>query len=150
MAVETLHVHTGLDGFAFPHGFREMGDTRLGAWVRFDRAAGFMGLEALAQTAAMHVRYLCDFDKHAFLLKVKAFDEYQALIPGVRHDIAGELVARTDTTFSYALSMACAGTPVNRGAVLISVRPYDDLFRADRLKAYYRRRFKRVWGQGRP
>lgn len=148
-----ITVNTGLDGFVFPDAILKISDHRVLASVSYQQKykhshmTGFMGLEALAQTAAMHVRHLCNFEKHAFLLKVEEFDEEQALIPGVDHEIEGQLAGKTDAAFSYRLFMKRGeggGVSVNRARLIIAVKPYDDLFKREALEAYYKERFKRL------
>ena len=146
MAVDTISINTGLDGFVFPSAISKISDRKIDATVLFKQAADFIGIEVLAQTAAMHVRYLCDFNKHAFLLKVERFEDTLVLKSNIVYDIYGEVIAKTDFVYSCRLSMCKDGEAVNSGIVVIAVKSYDDIFKKEVLKEYYRNRLNFCMG----
>ena len=94
----------------------------LTAWRRFGSAPMWQGLEAAAQAAALHQRFLAGFSCHAFLLSV---DECR--FPTDALD--GLMVFRA----------VLLGRSVSLG---IGLAPYDDTFRRDMLEPRYRRLFQ--------
>lgn len=144
-----INVNTGLKGFVFPDTILEIDKSRVRASIVFKcqdaPVPWFLGIEALAQTAAMHVRYLCGFKRHAFLLKIGEFHEAEQPVSGVEYEIQGVLGAGTDSAFSHGLTMGTkTGRSIITATLVIAVKPYDDLFRRTSLEAHYRARFKRM------
>lgn len=98
-------------------------------------------LEAMAQLAALHVRYLKDFSCHAFLMKVTRM----RLPAGQRLDGKMSLEARlrhqSDRTFSYRVVAGIGSAAPLGGDILISTVDYDDSFKQAHLETHYRKLF---------
>ncbi len=101
----------------------------------------FAGIESLAQAGALHTRYINDFSRHAFLLKIQRC----TLPPGPVLDgeflIRGVLTGQSAASCSYSLAMEKDGLTVMEGSFLIATVEYDSRFRMDILENRYREVF---------
>jgi hypothetical protein len=147
MAELTIHSH--LNGFELIEHLFEVGATTIGGTGRFEHSPCFVGLEAMAQVAALHVRYLLDFKRHAFLLKVAWCD-----LPAVAHlqgrfDLQADLLSQSSNAFAYGVK--ARGVDRERACLaaelLIGTQPYDDQFQKEYLQEHYHRRFNRLYTQ---
>lgn len=117
----------------------EISPQAIRAKVAFDHAPLYAGLEAMAQTAALHVRHLLDFERHAFLLKVQ-----HCRIPEVEFltgtfVIAAEGGSKSSSAYAYNILAKGAGEKAFKADVLIGTRDYDDRFDQKILMAHYRK-----------
>lgn len=98
-------------------------------------------IEALAQTGALHVRYLNDFKKHAFLLKIDRYHGEPACFkPGERF-ICGRLVSQSSRAYAYELSLSQSGRMEASGRLLFALQDYGSRFNPKRLETHYRNLF---------
>jgi hypothetical protein len=109
--------------------------------VEFNRTPLFAGLEAMAQFAALHVRQLLQFERHAFLLKV-----HHCRMPVLDHldgcfEMAADLCSRSSNAFHYKIVAHGPHGIDFKSELLIGTQDYDDHFPEDILKAHY----QRVW-----
>lgn len=114
---------------------------RITAGKNLIKAPIFAGIESLAQAGALHTRYINDFAKHSFLLKIQ-----RCTLPSLRELdgeflISGELTARSVTTFSYRLLLETDSRTIMNGDFLFSVVEYDSRFKKDILENRYREVF---------
>ena len=135
-----INIHTGLDGFGLVDAITEVENNRIAGFKRFANSPAYQGIEALAQLGALHVRYLNDFSRHAFLLKIsRCTVSDQSLNGGL--GLSGELFNHSRRAFSYRLE-ACQGIqPVVEGDFLFAVIDYDETFKEHPLKLYFRKKF---------
>ncbi|MBI9087952.1 MAG: hypothetical protein JEZ12_01895 [Desulfobacterium sp.] len=163
--MDRITIHTGMAGFHLLTAVSFMDGECIRGRAVLDDPSSFVAMECLAQLGALHVRSLCDFSKHAFLLKVERFSlTGQGRIPG-KLALSGNLVARSQAAFSYDLwaqgegQEVCSGrlsdprvkSAVQRvqgegkevcfGRFVFSVKDYDDRFR----KAILRKRYKEIF-----
>lgn len=143
------------------------GPDRLTALRRFDSSPAWQGLEAAAQAAALHQRFLAGFSCHAFLLSVDecrfpgdALDgllEIHAVLLGQSLRAATYRVdvyrlgfrslwemgnaAKADEVFSET-EREEGDVPTWSVSLGIGLAPYDDTFRRDMLEPRYRRLFQ--------
>ena len=100
-------------------------------------APPWLGIESLAQLGAFHVRFLTGFEKHVFLVKIK-----RCLLPRRetlhgRYRLAGRLLSRSSSAFSYDLE-AWKGKELEiTGRFLYAAVDYDDTFRKELLQDRY-------------
>ena len=89
-----------------------------------------------ARDAAPGTLY-CDFQRHAFLLKIN-----QCLMPsqtdllGTYH-LSGDLVSRSESAFSYGLQAEKQGRVQIQGSFLFAAVDYDSHFRQEILQQHY-------------
>ncbi|GEM_PF-519888 len=160
--METIEIRSGLNDFLLLDRILECKENKLEAEKYFSCPEQYLLLESCAQAAAFHVRYLCDFDRHAFLLKIKYFqgltvpgsgfqvedhenpERYnytQGLEIQGRVDISAEKISSSQTTFAYQV-LAWQGEEVLvRGELLIGTTEYNQDLPEDRLRPYYREAF---------
>ena len=137
------------------------------AWRRFESAPMWQGLEAAAQAAALHQRFLAGFSCHAFLLSVdecrfptdalNGLTAFRAVLLGQSLRAATYLVdvcpacphplpeaGNTAKTGKGPLGMECGKGAVPAWSVSLGIglAPYDDTFRRDMLEPRYRRLFQ--------
>lgn len=100
----------------------------------------WQGLEAMAQAAAMHQRFLGDFSQHAFLLSMDTCP-YPATdtVEGALR-ITAKLLGQTQSAAAYA--MEAFGPEWAWSLQLhIGLTPYDSVFKQNLLEAHYRNLF---------
>ena len=136
-----LHINTGLDGFILLNGIRRVNQTRISAWTRFNQDHEYLGIEALAQLGAIHARYLCDFEQHAFLMKINFFDLVQQWDPALACDLQADLLVKTQSALRYQLSAQTNGRKLCFGQFSFGLVEYDQRFQKHELKAHYKRIF---------
>ncbi|MCF8068223.1 MAG: hypothetical protein K9L30_06535 [Desulfobacterales bacterium] len=100
----------------------------------------FIGIETLAQLAAMHVRHITDFTKHAFLLKVKYFSAREAVLNGL-HELSGKLLNHSSDSYSYELSGKNNNDVLFSAKLIIGTTSYNDHLRQEELVGYYKKVF---------
>jgi hypothetical protein len=140
--MERIALGCELGGFVLLDAISHIDPENITGYRHFEGAESFLGIEALAQLGAYHVRYLCGFEKHAFLLGVK-----RCAIPNGRHisgtlRLGGQLTSRSTSAFSYNLQAVCENKPCMEGDFLFSVVEYDETyFKKEVLREHYRKVF---------
>jgi len=136
--VQKITVNTGLDSFILLDRISQV-ETRLIQGIRtFKNAPAYLGIEMLAQLGAFHVRYITDFQKHAFLLKINQCRvSSQTDLLGTYH-LSGVLVSRSESAFSYELQAKKEGRVQIEGVFLFATVDYDSHFKQENLEQHYR------------
>lgn len=141
--MERTVINTGLDSFIMPDSILLANDTTL--VTEKTLGAGdiceFILIETLAQTGALHVRYLSDFNKHAFLLKINGFSMNVSVQKYREFRFTCVLQSFSKTACAYKLGAEAAGTQVCEGDFLFATVPYDNRFDKDILENHYRKVF---------
>lgn len=146
--------------FVLLDGVSAVRDAGLLAWRRLRRAPFWHVWEAAAQCAALHQRYRCGFDRHAFLLGMArtptaaAWGLPEACALDGRLEMRAELVQQGDGAALYTLEAGY--TPTAPGEASRSARwevrtglcPYDGRFRAERLRRRYEELFQCLYRGG--
>lgn len=122
-----------------------------GIWgeADFNRMPVFGGLEALAQLAAMHVRFCLQFERHAFLLKVNRgpWPAQDALTGCYR--LWADLGSQSSNAFAYRVQAEGPPGVMLNADLLIGTIPYDGEFKEKILKPHYRGLFEELQLDGR-
>lgn len=140
--MERIVVNSGLDGFILLDAIGEAGPDAITGYKRFRGEPIHLGIESLAQLGAFHIRYLTDFDKHAFLLGIK-----RCVMPAGEKlngsfTLSGDLISRSSSAFSYRLRAVREGETAIEGEFLFAVIEYDEEgFRRNTLREHYQRVF---------
>lgn len=142
--METLTIHSGLKGFQLLESLSEVTPTAIWGSIRFDRAPMYLFLEAMAQLAALHVRYMMDFDRHAFLLKVIHCELLESQYLEGQFYLQAELSSQSSNAFSYTGKAKCPEFEGLAAELLIGTQAYDDQFQKEHLKAHYQKRFNQL------
>jgi len=140
-------IRSGRKDFVLLERFVEIGSSHVVGYASFQQALLYEGIEALAQLGAYHVRYLTDFSRHAFLLKIADCPLPFGSLNG-RYRLDGNLTGRAASSFSYDLSIDKAeeNRCAMKGRFLFAAVDYDERFRKDVLEKHYRKVFKCLQG----
>ena len=133
-----MQINTGLDRFILIDKISEAGTGKISGTKNFSDAPIYLGIESLAQLGAYHVRFLTDFESHAFLSKIT-----NCLIPAQQvlngeYSLCGTLLGRSASAFSYFLEAKKAGKTRIKGKFLFATVSYDRNFRREILQNHYR------------
>jgi hypothetical protein len=144
--MERIVVNSALNGFMLLDEITKAGAESMTARKTFVNAPAYLGVEALAQLGALHVRFLSAFEKHACLLAIKRCTMTSNAFLNGSFRFHGALSGRSSSAFSYALqaveeSSARTETVRIEGEFLFAAIDYDDVFRKDILQAHYQRMF---------
>lgn len=135
-----ITISTGLGGFQLLSQITELSGKIVAAAVDFDQAPPYLGIEALAQAGACHVRFLCDFSKQAVLLAIKSFTLPEEETLQGRFDLVGHLRSRSASVFAYELSAVANGRKVLDGEFVFTAVGYNSDLREDVLRKHYKER----------
>jgi hypothetical protein len=137
-----MTIATGLRGFALLDRITEVSGETVAASADLQNVPHTLGLEALAQAGAYHVRFLCGFEKQAVLLMIKDCRlPAEETLKG-RYELVGILRSRSASVFSYEMSAGMSGRKVLEGRFVFTAIPYNSAFREDILKEYYEKKWK--------
>ncbi|WP_035239018.1 hypothetical protein [Desulfobacter vibrioformis] len=140
--MERIDINTQMDGFHLLTSVTDLDKGMIGGTAAFVDQPAFVAMESLAQLGALHVRWLCDFSKHAFLLKVECFSlPSERRISGLL-ELSGRLLVRSQAAFSYDLTVSGIWEDPLMGRFLFSVKEYDDTFEKEVLTTRYREVFQ--------
>lgn len=140
--MERIDINTHMDGFHLLTSVTDIDERRIGGTATFVDQPAFVVMESLAQLGALHVRWLCDFSKHAFLLKVERFSlPRESRISGTLA-LSGRLMVRSQAAFSYDLTASGGWENPLMGRFLFSVKAYDDTFGKKILTTRYKEVFQ--------
>jgi hypothetical protein len=148
--MKEITISSGMDSFVMVDSIREAGPEGITAVKALQGAPAFAGIESLAQAAALHTRYLSDFLRHAFLLKIQGCSLPASGGLDGEFVVRGVLKARSASTFLYAMSLEKEGRTIMEGDFLIGTVEYDGRFRKDVLEQRYREVFSCLLTASRP
>jgi len=139
--VSKIKINSGLDDFVLLDRITEAGDEIITGKRRYYNDPAYLGIESLAQLGAYHVRFINDFEIHAFLLKIN-----QCIIPANHilngsYLLKGTLVSQSKSAFCYALQAGKGNKVQIEGEFLYATIDYDRMFNKKILQAHYRRIF---------
>ena len=139
--MKKITVNTGLNGFILVDSIIQAEEQDISGLKTFANAPAYLGLESLAQLGAFHVRYIMEFKRHAFLLKIgRCLMPAQEELDG-SYKLSGTLVNRSASAFSYALQAKRGGRVWIEGEFLFAAVDYDMRFKKEILQEHYRNVF---------
>ncbi len=136
-----IDINTGLDGFVLLDRISEAGDEIIAGERRYYNDPVYLGIESLAQLGAFHVRFINDFEIHAFLLKINHCHVIGSKILHGEYLIDGRLINRSKSSYSYFLRAKKEDQIQIEGEFLFSTLKYNDNFNKKILEKHYRRVF---------
>lgn len=140
-SLSPMNIATGLRGFSLLSRITEASRETVAGYADLENAPPYLGIEALAQAGAYHVRFLCGFEKQAVVLLVKSCRlPGEASLSG-RCELRGTLRSRSASVFAYDLSANMNGGTVLSGELVFTAVAYNSELREDRLKEYYRKKW---------
>jgi hypothetical protein len=134
-----VDIHTGLNGFVLVDRIVKIGRANIEGVRRFSNAPVFCGIESLAQLGAMHVRFLTDLEKHAFLLKINHCGIASGKDLDGSFQLYGKLVAKSGRAFSYRLEAQLGCEKLIAGEFLFATMDYGNPFKREILQDYYQK-----------
>ncbi len=145
--MEQITINTGLEKFVLLDEITQVTSGYIKGSMHFSNAPIYLGMEALAQLGAMHVRYLISFEKHAFLLKIKSFSHASGLKAGEhlsgRYQLSGKLVSKSSDAFSYDVRAEKNSTVCFKGEFIFGTVDYgnEDGFKRKAVETHYKKVF---------
>lgn len=133
-----ITINTGFDGFILVDKIHMSDERQIHGTRTFTNAPIYLGIESLAQLGAFHVRYLMEFKRHAFLLKMNSCTTpAHAELDGT-YALSGELVSNSASAFSYLLQAKRDGNIQMEGEFLFATTDYGCGFKKEILLEHYR------------
>jgi hypothetical protein len=142
--METLKIKSGMAHFRILSKILVVSPDGMAAEAVLDGAPRFAGLEAMAQTAALHARHILGFERHAFLLSVGRCQMPSVAVLSGRLRVAAALRGRSSAAFAYHVTANGPGGADFDGELLIGTVAYDDRFRREVLEAHHQRIWNRL------
>ena len=142
-----IEINSGMDHFQLIDAVQEVNGRGIVGSSCFESVPPFAGIEAMAQLAALHVRYRSDFSAHAYLLKIAGCRGlHRSRLTGV-YSLDAKLESHSRQAFRYQVT--AAGDPGGSfsSELLIGLRDYDHRFREAILEDHYRKVFSRLTAQ---
>ena len=136
--LQKITVNTGRDGFILLDRIVQAEPQLILGMNTFNREPAYLGIESLAQLVAFYVRYITDFQRHAFLLKINQCRMTSRTDLLGTYNLSGMLVSRSESAFSYELQAISRGRIQIEGAFLFATVDYDRHFKQKNLQQHYR------------
>ncbi len=136
--MERITIHTGMERFVLAGKLTEVGETQIASVQHFSNALQYVGLEALAQLGALHIRYLIDFSRHVFLLKIKECQLPPNDILDGEYHLSGKFQSRSERACFYQLTAKGEDDDHSFGGIfLFGITEYDQRFERTVLQRHY-------------
>ncbi len=147
--MERIIINSGQNRFNLIDQVTEVGPENIEGVIRFSKAPIYLGMESLAQLGALHVRYMVEFKRHAFLLKMRRFslrsrnvENSEGMPSGNVLDgsylISGKMLSHSEMAFLYVLNAKFDGVESMNGEFLFATVDYDSDFKKDVLESHYK------------
>ena len=142
----TLNIGSQMAHFRLIGRITEISSREICGVTNLRRAPLYVGLEAMAQLAALDVRQRLQFKRHAFLLCVYQWQKPDTEVLDGVYRIRAALDSQSSNAYRYDVSThGPSGTEFN-SRLLIGTREYDRRFSKDILKAHYQVLFTALKG----
>jgi len=135
-----MTIATGLSGFSLLSRITELSEETVAAVADLNDAPHYLGLEALAQAGAYHVRFLCGFEKQAVLLMIRSCCLPAEETLNGHYELEGHLRSRSASVFAYEMSAVTNGVKVLEGDFVFTAVSYNSELREDILKKHYEKK----------
>lgn len=139
---QIIKINSGLPNFLLLDAITSVEEKTIVGAREFSHDFPWLGIEALAQLGAFHVRERTDFQKHAFLLKINRFLLPPSATLQGRYLLQGTLVSHSRAAFVYELQAIKGKMLEFSGNFLYAAVDYDDTFTESRLRNHYLRIFR--------
>jgi len=143
----TITIRSQLDGFKLVERVTNILPKAIEGESRFAQTPSYAGLEAMAQLAALHVRYAHNFERHAFLLKITHCHFPQAEHLDGCYMISAQMRSQSSDTYAYQVKARGPQKTDLNADLLIGTKAFDDHFRIEILQAHYRELFDELMPQ---
>ena len=140
----TVNIRSPIRRFRMIDTILRLEDDIIEGMADFVRAPAFAGLEAMAQLAALHVRWRVDFSRHAFLLSVVRCHGLPDRELDGTLQLQGRVTAHSMHAIRYRVTAATGAGKRLTAELFIGLRDYDTRFRSQRLQDHYREMVARL------
>jgi hypothetical protein len=147
--MERIIVNSNLEEFQGLDCITDVNEETVSGEKSFKNAPFYLGMEAMAQLCALHVRKRCDFERHAFLLSIKK-GEFSAPHLEGRYVLRGKRVGRSQNAFVYQVTGSVDGRDDIMAELLIGTCPYNEAFNGDTLREHYQKVFICLYQKSNP
>jgi hypothetical protein len=137
-----LTINSHMPCFQLIRRVTDVSDRCIQAESAFAQWPVYTGLEAMAQLAALHVRYSLAFERHAFLLKIDRCDLPTLETLDGDFSLTAERVGQSSQSFAYGVTVQGPDDLTLQAQLLIGTLDYDERFKRYRLKPHYRKLFE--------
>ncbi|HVO67468.1 MAG TPA: hypothetical protein VMT12_13410 [Syntrophales bacterium] len=134
-------IYTGRESFVMLDRVLEVSKSHIAGARIFSDDPIFLGLESLAQLGAYHIRYLTDFSRHVFLIKISHCNLPRSKVIYGEHLLSGNLLHQSESSFLCHLKTEMDKKAVIEGEFLFAAVDYDHNFRSDNLRHHYAKVF---------
>ncbi len=134
---QNININTGLSDFMLIDRIVKAEKQAIHGQKTFSDSPAYLGIEALAQLGAFHVRYIRRFNCHAFLLKINHCQIPAHTKFNGEFELFGTLESRSTAAFSYTLLAKQNNIIKVKGEFLFSTVDYDHNFKKEKLKNHY-------------
>ncbi|HYA15174.1 MAG TPA: hypothetical protein VEF33_12615 [Syntrophales bacterium] len=134
-------INTGRESFVMLDRVLEVSNSRIVGARTFLDDPVFLGLESLAQLGAYHIRYLTDFSRHVFLIKISQCNLPPRKVMYGEHLLSGTLLHQSNSSFLCRIEAKRDNKTVMEGEFLFAAVDYDHNFRSDNLRHHYAKVF---------
>jgi hypothetical protein len=142
--MEVLKIQSNMMHFKMVSKILAVSSNGIDAEAVFNGEPRFAGLEAMAQSAALHVRHSLRFERHAFLLSVQHCHMPAMDVLKGPFRVAAVLRGGSSEAFAYQVTATGPGGADFRGELLIGTRAYDDCFKKESLATHYQKIWDRL------
>jgi len=138
-----LTVHSGRDNFLILERITAITSDGIQARFRFRQDPLYLGIEALAQLGAMHVRHITRLEMHAFLLKTQDLILPAGPLLNGTYQLSGSLISQSQKAYAYRLQAETdqSANSAFGGTCLFATADYGPRFKKEILKAHYQKVF---------
>jgi hypothetical protein len=144
--MERMIVQAGCSGFIRIDQVLRMERNAVAGRVSLQDTPPSLALESLAQLAALHTRWRCDFSEHGFLLGITTCTLPRENVTGTAH-ICAEVTGASKKATRYLSRLDIAGQTRVKAELTIGLKPYDEIFRRDLLEPGYRNLLQHLVGR---
>ena len=130
-------INTGLSGFIMLDRILEVSAVRVVGRRSFTGIPAFLALETLAQLGAFHIRYITEFSRHVFLIKIVSCSIPLSTAMEGEYVLSGKLLSRTDSSFRSLLKAERDKEAAAEAELLYAAVDYDHNFKKGILHDHY-------------
>ncbi len=136
--MNSVIVNTGLDHFCPLHCITHITGEYISGKIIFVNSESFIALEAMAQISAYHTRFLNDFNRHSFLLKVKKCSgPFNEILNG-EYVVDSKITARTEMASTHNVTIHSSNKVLFKSEIMTAFTDYSADFPEEKFKKYYR------------
>ena len=130
-------INTGLSGFIMLDRVLEVSAVRIVGTRSFTGVPSFLPLESLAQLGAFHIRYVTEFSRHVFLIKIVSCSIPLSTAMDGEYVLSGNLLSRTDLSFRSFVKAERDKEIAAEAELLYAAVDYDHNFKEGILHDHY-------------